>query len=98
MEVAVDAVLRVIEPRCHRLANAAGIVTVAMTTRESRDQCGFEQALRIDNLIILVLAQRAKRACHLLPGRGRKCRRAPTAPGNRDDLVDCRMQTKERCK
>src|SRR5262249_53645739 len=92
MEVARDAMLHVVEPRCRRLANTARVVAVPAAVGEPRNHRGTHQALAVDDVVV---AERAHRARHrpadggdLPPRRWRKQHSSPAAGRNRNEGGD----------
>jgi hypothetical protein len=98
MQIAVNAVADIIKQRSKRFSNARSIIAMAPATGGARENCGTQQALRIDDLVVLLRADIAETFLDFRY-RGRSVQRlSPAPPRDRNDLVYRGMQTDQGCK
>src|SRR5262249_60553969 len=95
MEVARDAMLHVVEPRCRRLANTARVVAVPAAVGEPRNHRGAHQALAVDDVVVAARAHRASERGDLPPRRWRKQHSSPAA-GRKRKHVGGRTATSDK--
>src|SRR5205807_9146420 len=99
MQIAADPMLHVIQQGGGALANAGGIIPMAIAASEPGRKRGFEeQPLAIDNFVVLVLTQTSNKRTNFTPCRRRKGAVAPAPLRDGNDLVYGGVKTNKRCK
>jgi len=98
MQSAVNTVTDIVKQRSKRFASARSIVTMASATSAARENCSTQQALRIDDLVVLLRTDIAE-TCANFRYRGRRVQNLSPAPlCDRNDLFYRGMQTDQGCE
>ena len=96
MDVGIDIVGRVVEPRCERLAHGGAAVAVHRSACELGDDRALQQPLRVDHRVVRPVAQRVAKRGDLAPhGRAREAA-SPAPQRKRDRVRDARMHLHQR--
>src|SRR5262245_65950313 len=98
MQIAADAVPFIIKCRSQRLADAGRVVAMTPPPRDTRNQSGTQEPLRIDDIVEVQVTDGAQAGGDLAHGRWRIQRLSPAPPRNRDDMAGRRMESHERRK